>query len=111
MRLLLIVLVLLTAFIQYPLWLGKGGWMRVHQLEQQIAAQNETNEALVARNNALAAEVQDLKSGTQAVEERARGEMGMVKEGEVFVQLLGPNEKQPVVSKPKPKTPQRQQGR
>jgi len=109
MRLLLIVLVLLTAFIQYPLWLGKGGWMRVHELEQQIAAQNETNEALVARNNALAAEVQDLKSGTQAVEERARGEMGMVKEGEVFVQLLAPNEKQPVVSKPK--TPSRQHGR
>ena len=95
MRLLLIVLVLLTAFIQYPLWLGKGSWMRVRELEQQIAAQNEINEALVARNNALAAEVQDLKSGTQAVEERARGEMGMVKQGEVFVQLLAPNEKQP----------------
>lgn len=75
--------------------------MRVHELELQIAAQNETNEALVARNNALAAEVQDLKSGTQAVEERARGEMGMVKEGEIFVQLLAPNEKQPVISRPK----------
>jgi len=109
MRLLLIVLVLLTAFIQYPLWLGKGGWMRVHELELQIAAQNETNEALVARNNALAAEVQDLKSGTQAVEERARGEMGMVKQGEVFVQLLAPNEKQPVVSKPR--APARRGGR
>jgi len=109
MRLLLIVLVLLTAFIQYPLWLGKGSWMRVRELEQQIAAQNEINEALVARNNALAAEVQDLKSGTQAVEERARGEMGMVKQGEVFVQLLAPNEKQPVVSKPR--APARQGGR
>lgn len=104
MRLLLIVLVLLTAFIQYPLWLGKGGWLRVHELELQIAAQNETNEALVARNNALAAEVQDLKSGTQAIEERARGEMGMIKDGEIFVQLLAPNEKQPVVSAPKSTT-------
>src|SRR5690554_6940958 len=100
MRLLLIVLVLLTAFIQYPLWLGKGGWMRVHELRSQIAAQNETNEALVARNNALIAEVQDLKSGEQAVEERARGEMGMVKENEIFVQLLAPNEKQPAISNP-----------
>jgi len=98
MRLLLIVLVLLTAFIQYPLWFGKGGWMRVHELQLQIAEQHETNEALEARNNALAAEVQDLKSGTQAVEERARGEMGMVKEDEVFVQLLAPHERQPVIS-------------
>ncbi|HUH88313.1 MAG TPA: cell division protein FtsB [Pusillimonas sp.] len=102
MRLLLIVLVLLTAFIQYPLWFGKGGWMRVHELQLQIAAQNEINEALVARNNALAAEVQDLKSGTQAIEERARGEMGMVKEGEVFVQLLAPNEKQPQITNKRP---------
>lgn len=102
MRLLLIVLVLLTAFIQYPLWLGKGSWLRVHELQLQIAAQNETNEALVARNNALAAEVQDLKSGIQAVEERARGEMGMVKEGEIFVQLLAPNERQPQFSGSRP---------
>jgi len=100
MRLLLIVLVLLTAIIQYPLWWGKGGWLRVHELQRQLASQSETNDALVARNNALAAEVQDLKSGTQAVEERARGELGMVKKGEIYVQLLGTHEKEPVRRQP-----------
>lgn len=100
MRLLLLVLILLTAAIQYPLWWGKGGWFRVGELQEHMAAQHETNEALVARNNALAAEVQDLKSGTSAVEERARGELGMVKEGEAFVQILAPNEKEPVVTTP-----------
>ncbi len=64
--------------------------MRVKQLEQQVARQQEENEALTARNNALAAEVLDLKSGTQAVEEHARAGQGMLKEGEVFVQILEP---------------------
>lgn len=90
MRLLFFVLLLLAVSIQYPLWWGKGGWLRVQQLEAQIAAQKETNDALRARNNALAAEVLDLKSGTQAIEERARGEQGMLKEGEIFVQILTP---------------------
>lgn len=76
--------------------------MRVHELQLQIASQQETNAALEARNNALAAEVQDLKSGTQAIEERARGEMGMVKDDEIFVQLLAPNERQPVVTNANP---------
>ncbi len=95
MRLLLIILALLTVAIQYPLWWGKGGWLRVHELRKQIAEQHETNAALTTRNNALAAEVQDLKSGTQAVEERARTELGLIREGEVFVQLLAPNEARP----------------
>ena len=95
MRLLLIVLALLTAAIQYPLWWGKGGWLRVHELRKQIVEQHETNAALTARNNALAAEVQDLKTGTQAVEERARTELGLIREGEVFIQLLAPNEARP----------------
>lgn len=101
MRLILIILALLTAAIQYPLWWGKGGWLRVHELRKQIAEQHEGNAALTARNNALAAEVQDLKSGTQAVEERARGELGLIREGEVFVQLLAPNEARPHVA-PRP---------
>ena len=88
MRLLLIVLVLLTAITQYPLWWGKGGWQRVRELEAKLQAQEETNEALTARNNALAAEVQDLTAGTDAIEERARGEMGLVQEDEIFVHLL-----------------------
>ena len=100
MRLLFIVLALLTVITQYPLWWGKGGWMRVHELQKKVASQQETNEALLARNNALQAEVQDLKSGTAAIEERARQDLGMVKEDEVFVQILAPHENEPSVKTP-----------
>ena len=72
----------------------------MQQLQSMVASQNETNAALVARNDALQAEVQDLKSGTQAIEERARGEMGMVKDGEIYVQILAPNEAGPAVHTP-----------
>jgi len=95
MRLLLLCLIILTALIQYPLWWGKGGWLHVRELEEEIVAQQDVNQALMARNAALAAEVQDLRSGTQAVEERARAEMGMIREGEVFVQMLAPDETEP----------------
>jgi cell division protein FtsB len=105
MRLLLLALIVFTLAIQYPLWWGKGGWARVHELEQQYAGQQETHEALSARNDALQAEVQDLKSGTQAIEERARSELGMIKDGEVFVRILGPGEQEPQL-KPPP-TPRR----
>lgn len=87
MRLLLIVLLLLTAITQYPLWWGKGGWQRVRELQARMEAQEEINEALTARNNALAAEVQDLTAGTDAIEERAHTEMGLVQEDEIFVHL------------------------
>ena len=95
MRLLLIVLVLLVAITQYPLWWGKGGWQRVRELEEKMHAQQETNEALTARNNALAAEVQDLTAGTDAIEERARTDMGLVQEDEIFVHLLPSSQQQP----------------
>ncbi|HBT32412.1 MAG TPA: cell division protein FtsB [Pusillimonas sp.] len=88
MRLLLLVLVILTLAIQYPLWWGKDSWSRVAELEARVAEQQAENEALTMRNNALAAEVHDLRSGTTAVEERARSELGMVKEGDVFVRIL-----------------------
>lgn len=91
MRLLALILLLLTLFIQYPLWLGKDSWLRVWQLQDQIKHQKEANDALVARNNALAAEVLDLSTGTQAIEEHARVEQGMLKEGEVFVQIITPD--------------------
>ena len=87
MRLLLVVLLLLTAITQYPLWWGKGGWQRVRELQVRIAEQEEINEALTARNNALAAEVQDLTAGTDAIEERARTEMGLVQQDEIFIHL------------------------
>jgi cell division protein FtsB len=79
-------LVALLILLQYPLWLGKGGLLRVWELERQVAAQREVNQSLESRNAALDAEVRDLKSGFEAIEERARYELGLVKPGEVFVQ-------------------------
>lgn len=80
------VLVALLAGLQYPLWFGKGGLLRVGELERQLTAQRELNQTLEARNASLEAEVRDLKAGYEAIEERARYELGLVKEGEVFVQ-------------------------
>lgn len=91
MRLLFFILLVLTLSIQYPLWWGKSGWTRVKELQTHVATQKETNDALRTRNNALAAEVADLKTGTQAIEERARAEQGMLKDGEIFVQVLPGN--------------------
>jgi cell division protein FtsB len=88
MRLLSLVLLALTLATQYPLWWGKGGWLRVRDLQAQVQAESDNNQALTARNNALQAEVQDLKTGISAVEERARGELNMIREGEYFVQIL-----------------------
>jgi cell division protein FtsB len=90
MRLLALALVLMIAAIQSPLWFGKGGWLRVWDLDRQIEAQREANVKLAARNAALDAEVKDLKQGYEAIEERARAELGMVKQDEVFFQLLQP---------------------
>jgi len=78
----------LIVLIQYPLWLGKGGWLRAWALEGQLATQRAGNAGLEARNAALAAEVRDLKQGTEAIEERARYELGMIREGEVFFQIV-----------------------
>lgn len=88
MRLILIVLTALLVLIQYPLWFGKGGWLRVWDLSRQLDAALEKERELRLRNEKLASEVQDLREGTGAVEERARYELGMVKEGEIFVQVL-----------------------
>jgi len=80
-------LLLVIALLQYPLWLGKGGWVRVWESERQIEAQRQVNQTLEQRNAALDAEVRDLKAGYEAIEERARYELGMIKEGEIFVQV------------------------
>ena len=90
MRLILICLTALLLLIQLPLWLGKGGWLRVWDMDQQVAAAQRRNDELKARNAKLASEVQDLKQGTGAVEERARFELGMIKDNEIFVQILDP---------------------
>lgn len=82
-----LVLVVIIALLQYPLWLGKGGWYRVWEMDRQLQAQRKENQRLEQRNAGLEAEVRDLKSGYEAIEERARYELGLVKDGELFIQV------------------------
>ncbi|HXZ93323.1 MAG TPA: cell division protein FtsB [Burkholderiales bacterium] len=84
------VLAALIVLIQYPLWAGKGGWIHAWEAEQKLAAQRARNQQLELRNASLEAEVKDLKHGTDAIEERARYELGMVKKDEVFFQVAEP---------------------
>jgi cell division protein FtsB len=88
MRWLTLILVALIASLQYPLWLGKGSWLRVWEVDKEITKQKEVNQTLRARNASLDAEVRDLKQGYGAIEERARSELGMVKRDEIFFQVL-----------------------
>jgi len=90
MRLLTYALAGFIVLLQYPLWIGKGGWLRVWSLERQVEEQKLANAALAQRNGALDAEVRDLKQGFEAIEERARYELGMVKQDEVFFQAVRP---------------------
>ncbi len=90
MRALALFLGVLLVAIQVPLWFGKGGWLRVTELERQLASQRETNDGLAARNAQVAAEVNSLREGREAIEERARRELQMVRQGEVFFQVLVP---------------------
>jgi cell division protein FtsB len=87
-KLLLGMLVIMLGGFQYSLWLGDFGLVRYWQLEERVQAQRQVNEQLQARNNQLHAEVIDLKHGTDALEERARSQLGMVKEGEEFYQVI-----------------------
>lgn len=77
--------------IQYPLWMGKGSWLKVWEFSRQVDQQKEKNIQLAVRNAGLDAEVRDLKQGIDAVEERARVEMGMIKPDEVFFQVIDKN--------------------
>lgn len=87
-RIVALLLVGVIAALQYGLWLGKGSWMRVWEIDRQISVQRQHNEALGARNAALDAEVRDLKEGLGAIEERARNELGMIRNDEIFFQVL-----------------------
>ena len=89
MRILALVLGVLLVAIQYPLWFGKGGWLRVSELEHQLGAQRATNAVLAARNADAAAEVASLREGNEAIAERARLQLNMVREGEVLFQFVG----------------------
>jgi cell division protein FtsB len=86
-RILALVFAGLIVALQYPMWLGKGGWLEVRRLDRQLAGQQEANAKLALRNEALEADVRDLKTGFEAIEERARAELGMVRGDEVFFQL------------------------
>ena len=90
MKALAVILGTLIVLIQYPLWVGKGGWMRVWQLDADLSRQQQKSRELEARNAALAADVADLKQGTDAIEERARRDLGMVKGDEIFFQYTDP---------------------
>lgn len=82
-----IILAVLLILLQYPLWFGKGGWWHVQAEREQLKSLREANQKLEQRNANTEAEVRDLKSGYEAIEERARFELGLVKPGEVFVQV------------------------
>ena len=88
MKLLALVLGALILLIQYPLWLGKGGWLRAWEMDRQVSAQRDKNVRLQARNATLEAEVNDLKQGTEAIEERARYELGLIRGDEVFFHIV-----------------------
>ena len=102
MKALTLIFVILIALLQYPLWLGKGSWLRVWNVNQQIAAQKEKNASYKQRNETLGAEVRGLKQGNAAIEERARSELGMIKQDEVFYQVID----QPMPGKPANQLPE-----
>jgi len=95
----LILLVLLVA-VQWPLWFGKGGWLRVWELESEVASQVSTNEGLRLRNQKLHSEVLSLRDGLEAIEERARYELGMVGVDETYVQIVSAEASQLNASEP-----------
>ena len=91
MRFIIAILVALLVFLQYRLWVGEGSLAEVNNLKDEIAALQQELIGLRKRNHALQAEVEDLRSGQAAIEERARSELGMIKEGETFYQVVTPS--------------------
>lgn len=86
------ILILLLLILQYRLWVGEGSLAELHALRQEVAVQKSELEAMQQRNNALRAEVHDLKKGMDAIEERARSELGMIRDTEEFYQIIDPPE-------------------
>ena len=91
LRYIALVLLILLIALQIKFWTGEGGMRDVWRLQQRISDQKVENQKLKQRNEALSAEVQDLKSGKGAIEERARSELGLIKPGEVFYQVVEPS--------------------
>ena len=86
MKVLSFILATVLLALQYPLWIGKGSWLKVWELDRSLEQQRSQNAKLKARNDALDADVRDLKTGYEAIEERARAELGMIRHDEVFFQ-------------------------
>ncbi len=89
-----IFLAVLAVLLQYPLWLGKRSWLGVWELDQQITAQRENNRKMAIRNSTLDAEVRDLKQGYDAIEERARNELGLIRQDETFFHIVEGNKRE-----------------
>lgn len=85
------VMLFLILGLQYRLWVGEGSFAEVWQLQESVTLQRDLNQQLVARNKQLDAEVLDLKNGVHAIEERARGELGMIGPNETFFMVVGAN--------------------
>lgn len=88
MKWLITLLLILLAGLQYRLWVGEGSLAHIAELDQKISLQRAENERLREQNRVLAVEVNELKSGLEGVEERARKELGMIKEGETFYMVV-----------------------
>ncbi len=101
MKTLALVLAGLLLGLQYPLWIGKGSWTKVWELERTLGQNREGNAKLKARNDALDAEVRDLKEGMEAIEERARLELGMIRRDEIVYQVVSPQGSQAPVTQGK----------
>ncbi|WP_455211689.1 cell division protein FtsB [Kaarinaea lacus] len=93
MKVLIAILIVVLLLLQYKLWFGDGNMREVWALREAIEQQKDENQRLLERNAALEAEVQDLKQGLEAIEERARSELGMIKKDETFFQII---EKKPL---------------
>jgi cell division protein FtsB len=103
MRLIVAALLGLLLIVQWTLWLGHGGWLRVWELQRQVAAQQAANGNLAARNEARATEVQSLRDGREAIEERARYDLHMIRADELFFQFVPPGTPMPATAAVPPK--------
>lgn len=93
-RFLIALLLVLLVVLQFRLWVGEGSLAELHLLKQDIAEQKHELEQMRRRNQALQAEVSDLKKGLEAIEERARHDLGMIRQGETFYQIIEPSKKE-----------------
>ncbi len=102
MKLLALFLLLLLVWLQYKVWLQDGGIPEVIELQDEVESVKNEVDILQERNSSLDAEVKDLKKGFDAIEERARSEMGMIKKGETYYQVIEPKDVYSVPSRPLP---------